>query len=352
MSVTSGEFSETRLLQQRHLADQLMLDGRIKEQFIPEKNTFDFVKSVQTAKLNEAFNVRSKKKTKIEIMWMNACSDFTIADNSCSMGGNEVSTNAKEYDLTKRIVKGFTVNDEDFRDNEFEADEAVAKAFLAIDKQIAEEFSQYLVGRLNLFSGVNQVTDGKGSIDIVDDTITNIAPANWTAEIMAYFKRVMTINKFRNASMLSGNNLYETLFIAMANAANANGKGDAILWNGININFDLFNIDVINTPAYFTYMVNQGALAMANKAFNPAMGKYMDHYAYTMPSRFLQGFTYDVFYKNTCSTSATVKDTVKHDYKVVLTADCFLNPFGCDAEEGEGGVVTGENSGVLRFKNA
>lgn len=350
MSVTGGVFTETRLLQQRHLADQLSLDGRIKLQYMPEKKTFDVIKALQTAKLNEAFNVRSKKKTVIEIMWMNACSNFTISDVSCTRGGNEVSTNTKEYELTKRIVKGFTVNEDDFRDNEFEKDEAVAKAFLAIDKQIAEEFSQYLVGRLNLYSGVNQVEDGKGTIDLVDDTITNIVPANWTADIMAYFSRVMILNKFNNAQMLSGSNLYETLFIAMANAANAEGKGDSILWGKIPFNFDLFNIDVVNTDEYFTYMINQGALAMVNKAFNPAMGKYMDHIQYTMPSRHLTGFTYDVYYDNKCNSSATNKDTVQHNYKVVLTADCFVNPFGCDAVE-DGDTITGENSGILRFRN-
>jgi hypothetical protein len=351
MSVIPGVFSETRLLQQRHLADQLSLDGRIKLQFMPEKKVYDYIKGLQTAKLNTAFNSRAKKDFTVEVMWMNTCADLTIADESCVRGGLEASTNAETYELTKRIVKGFTINDADFRDNEFEADEAVAKLMLQADKQITEEFTQYLVACLNLYSGVNQVATGKGTIDPVDDTITNIVPANWTADLMAYFSRVMILNRFPNAALISGNNLYETLFIAMANAANAEGKGDFILWGKNPIWFDLFNIDTVNDPDFFTYMVNEGSLAMVNKAFNPAMAKYMDHYAYTMPSRFLNGFTYDVYYDNKCNDDARFNDTVQHNYKVVLTADCFKNPFGCDAVEGEGGVVTGENTGILRFRN-
>jgi hypothetical protein len=63
--------------------------------------------------------------------------------------------------------------------------------------------------------------------------------------------------------------------------------------------------------------------------------------------------TMDVFYTNECKESGTHKDVLKHHWKLVLTADIFKNPFGCDAVEDENGVQTGgENSGILRFRNA
>ena len=345
MSIIPGEFNETRLLQVRDLADRMLLDGRIKQQFIPKMNMFNYIKSLENPNLNIKFNERPKKDYDVEIHWMNTCADFTIADESCILGGEQASTNAKEYKLEKRIVKGFTIRDDEFRDNEYDANEALAKLMLQVDKQITEEWCQYLTGRLNIFSGVNQVTDGKGTIDGVDDTITNIAPNDWTAELMAYYSRVMQINRFDNAALISGSNLYETIFVSQAMAANAEGKGDYILWNGMPIWFDLFNVDTVNQGDLYTYLVSQNALAQVNKAFNPDYKEYMDMIKWTQPSQFMQGMTYDVYYDNKCneSESARYPDMHHHNYKVILTADIFLNPYGCDEDE--------ENSGVLRFRN-
>lgn len=354
MSITPGEFDHTRLLQQRHYADQLLLDGRIKQQWIPKIAVFDYIKSLQTAQVNTAFNTRAKKDFDIEVMWMNTCADLLIENQSCVRGGEEASTNAKTYKLEKEIVAGFTVRDDEFRDNEYDADVAIAKLFLQADRQISEAFAIHLVEQLHLFAGVNQVTNGKGFINPVDDTITDIHPSDWTAEIMAYFNRVMHLNRFSNPAMITGSNLYETLFVSEAMALNSDGKGDWRLWGKMPIWFDLFNVDTPTEPDLFTFMVEQGSIAMANKAFNPTMAKYLDHYQYTMPSKFMSGMTYDVFYDNACndSESARYPDMVVHNWKIKFTADLFLNPYGCDAEEDEHGVQTGgDNSGVLRFRN-
>jgi hypothetical protein len=98
-------------------------------------------------------------------------------------------------------------------------------------------------------------------------------------------------------------------------------------------------------------MVESGSIAMANKTFNRPFVSFSDQ-RYTLPSRFLPGMNYDVFYTNECKTDGTHKDVLKHHWKIVLTADMYKNPFGCDAIE-DGGVQTGgENSGILRFRNA
>lgn len=365
MSVTPGVFTETTLRKARARADAMLLDDRIKQQFIPQYNVFNYIQSIQNAQLNAKFNERPGKQYEVELMWMNACDDFDDSDNSCLIDGTEVSTNAQTYTLDNRFAKSFKIADYQFRNNEFDAVEAMAKAMLRIDKLLAEEYSQYIVERLNIFAGENQVTDGKGSV-IAGAGLTDIHSADWTAELMAYFSRVMAINKFGNAAMITGSNLYETLFVAQAKKADATGMGDWILWNGIPIWFDLFNIDGVNasptatptaTPTGYvddtgllTYMVNRGAVAMASKAFNP-VSPYVNQTdtRWQMPSKFMPGFSYDVFYQNSClgesdmSTAETeMKDTLVHKWKIVLNADIFLNPYGCDEDE---------NSGVLRFRN-
>lgn len=334
---------ETILFNARHRADEMMLDDRIKKQFEPEMAVYRYLRSLQTATVNSAFNRRAKKDYTIQIEWMNACSNFDIADNSCEIGGDKLSTNIEEYTLDHRFVKGFSVDDEDFRDNEFNATEAIAKGLVKIDKELSEDFSRYLVGMLNTFAGVNQVPGVPPGI-VVNGDITEIQSALWTPNIMAYFARTMIMNRFTSAALIHGSNLFETLYTAAANAANANDKGDYILWNKMQHWFDLFNVDTVNGGDFFSYMVSSGAIAMANKAWNPDAPERTFHdIRYTMPSRFMEGMRYDVFYTNSCDEHATGNnsDILKHDWKVVLTADVFLNPEGCQED----------NTGILRFQN-
>ena len=352
MSRTPGEFDETRLLQVRDLADRMLLDSRIKQQFIPKMDVFNYMQSLQNPSLNVKFNERAKKDYDVEIHWMNACSDFELQEDvNCVRGGEELSTNAQTYSLTNHFTYGFSVREEEFRDNEHDFQEAIAKGMLRIDKQITEAYCQYLVGQLNTFSGVNQVTNGRGSIDPIDGTITNIDPADWTAEVMAYFSRVMQMNRFDNAALLTGSNLYETLIVAAANNANVDDKGDYILWGRIPIYNDLFNVDSVNDPDLMTYMVSPYATAQVSKAFNPDYMRYFDHAAYTEPSRFMPGLSYDVWYDNSCytpesqSTSVRYNDMVLHNWKIRLNAELFQNPFGCNDIGGD------DNTGVLRFRN-
>lgn len=356
MSQTPGVFSETELLIQRDRADRMMLDDRIKQQFIPQINMFNYVRNLQTATINTKFNARPGKQYDIEVMWMNACDTFDSEDTSCVFDGEEVSTNVEQYSLSKRIVKEFKVYDYKFRDNEFDETEAVAKALLRIDKLISEEFTRYLTGQLDTFAGRNQV--GNAPNRIVNGNLTLIPPEEWTPELMAYFARVSIMNRFTNPALVSGANLWELNFVTNANKVNADGGGDYVLINGFPLWFDLFNVDAVMNPDYVTFMVSQGAVAMASKNWNPDSPlRTFDDIRYTMPSRFMQGMKYDIFYTNKCHPESTIdgeepegyqKDTLAHFYKVVLTADLYLNPTGCDGDNPEGGT----NTGVLKFLNA
>lgn len=357
MSITGGEFTESLLLQTRDRADRMMLDDRIRQQFIPKIALYDYVQQLQTATLNTALNSRPGKEQEVEIMWMNACEDFSMDDTSCALGDTEVSTNTQTYKLDNRIVKGFKVMDYKFRDNEFSAEEAIAKAMLKIDKQIAEEFTQHLVQKLDAFSGINQMDSAPNRT--IDGNVTYIPPEEWTAEIMAYFARTAIMNRFTNPAMITGHNMWESLYVARNKQGDFDAGQDYVLWNGMPIWFDLFNMDSVLTD-YTTFMASQGAVAMASRNWNPDEPyRSMDDIRYTMPSRFLSGMKYDVFYSNSCYPDGNTigdgeaegyqKDTLAHKWKVVLNADLFLNPFGCDADEADD--LGGDNSGILKFVN-
>ena len=331
MSTTGGSFDETILLNQRVLADRISFDDRIMLQFKPNYDIILALKAAQTATVQTPLSRR--KDVAVEVIWENFCDihDEICADD-CVVGGHKTSTNAQEYDLTYCYEVNFSMDERDFIDNEFDMN--VAKAFLKADKELTEGFAAYCVAQVESFLGVNVLTSGKGT---VAGTNTSIPAAYWTPALVAYFNRVSIMNQLTNPIFLSGSNLYEQYFVSQAMALNADGKGDFKLWSGLQPYFDLFNIDTVLTPDLKSYLISMGSVAMANKYYNPTSPVTgFDMIKYTMPSRFLPGMTFDVFYNNECTTN---KSLWTHNYTVKLKADLFLNPTGC----------SGTNTGILGF---
>lgn len=266
-------------------------------------------------------------------MWENFC-DIVAANcaSDCTIGGAKSSTNVKTYDLTFCKEVGFSMSEDDFIDNEFDMN--VAKAFLKADKEITEAFAAYAVAQIEAFKGANALTTGKGT---VAGTETTIPAAYWTSSIVPYLSRVALMNKFTAPIFLSGSLLWEQYQLSQAMALNADGKGDFKLWGSLNPFWDMWNIDTVNSPDLKAYLISMGSIAMANKFENPAVPQILhDFTRYTMPSRFLPGMTYDVFYSNACEGTSK---RVKHNYTVRFKGDIFQNPEGCESG----------NTGILSF---
>jgi hypothetical protein len=137
-------------------------------------------------------------------------------------------------------------------------------------------------------------------------------------------------------AFLSGKNLFESYWLANANAGNSNGKGDAAKFGGADITFDLRNVDSVNTPDALTYMVQKGSIAMASRTYyGSEVTDYLTEKRYAIASNFVPGLSYDVHYSTECEN-----DFFKHKFKVKLDAGIFKNPAGCDLT----------NTGVLGFK--
>lgn len=335
MSTVGGSFTETELLQQRVKATEILFDDRIKQQFVPQFDVLKGIQAIQTATINS--NFQRKKEFDVEVIWENFCDiEAAACTDSCTLGGNKSSTNAETKTLSCFKEVGFSMSEHDFIDNEFEIN--IAKAFLRADKALVEAYAAYAVAQLEAFKGANMLTTGKGTIVGGD---THISPAYWNPSLFAYLSRVGIMNRFTNPVLISGANLYEASLIAMANQANANGKGDAYLFGTMPIYHDLFNIDSVNDPDLKTYMVSMGSMAMVSKSFNPNVPeKLMDFTRYTMRSNFMPSLVYDVWYNNACESGAS--RLVKHNWTIRLTADIYNNPAGCE----------NSNTGILSFQCA
>ena len=161
MSTVGGAFSETQLLEQRVKATEIMLDDRIKQQFTPQYNIVNALKAAQTATVLTP--LARRKDVDVEVIWENFC-DITASScaESCEIGGDKSSTNAQTYSLSFCKEVGFSMNEQDFIDNEFEIN--IAKALLKADKELTEAYAAYCVAQVEAFKGTNALTSGKGTV--------------------------------------------------------------------------------------------------------------------------------------------------------------------------------------------
>jgi hypothetical protein len=335
MSIVGGSFSETQLLEIRLLADRIMFNDRIKQQFIPQYEILNAIAANQTARITPL--EASNKNYEVKVEWMNACDIDHQAIANCDFCDTELSTNTEEYALDIEQEVCFMVDEYKFINNDFDFQLAIAKGALMADKVLTEYLAGQAVARVEAFKGVNEFDGGKG---VVSGTDTYILPAYWDATLGVYFNRVGILNRFTNPWFLSGSNLYEQAMVARYNSGNDNGKGAAAMYGSLRMYWDLFNIDTYNDPDLKTYMISDGAMAMASKAYYKGVGEgspavYFTEKRWSMPSRFMPGVTLDVYYTNECGTD----NFYKHKYRYILRAGIFNNPAGC----------TATNTGVLSF---
>lgn len=341
MSTIAGVFSETLLRDLRVKADELMFDDRIKQQFSPNIGILQAIQAAQTAQLTPKFmqikdSQGKAKKYDVEVMWENACEIVAEECGVCDNAGEKLSTNAQIYSLDFCKQVPFSVSEYDLVDNEFDWSTLIAKGLLKADVELVNALAAYAVSVLNANKGVNAM--GTGSKGVVSGADTYVEAAYWDAKLIAYFSRVAQLNKFTAPILASGANLYEDNFIIGKMTGDANGKGNAALMGTFPIYWDLWNIDTVNTPDLVTYMLSMGSVALANRTYNPSNLEVVNapdlQKRWTIPSKFVPGITYDVFYDAECDN-----DFVKHNFRLKLLADVFVNPAGC----------TATNTGILTF---
>lgn len=332
MSTTAGVFTETLLQNVRLMADAIMFDDRINLQFKPQAEILNILPRVQTARITPL--ERRDKDHVVEVEWLNTCGMEVTSCTSCATCDTETSTNVKEMYLTQCDQTCFQVDEHVFMNNDFGAAEAIAKGLLRADALLCESIAQYLVAVLNANDGVNE--QGSRSYGTVAGNTTQIAAANWNANIIPYLITVAQSNRFTNPVFASGMNLYEAWMTANMNSGNDNGKGAQAMFNSMPMYFDIVNIDAVNTPTYISYLISTGALAFASKAYHTPQVRQMTWgKTYSMPSRFLPGLNIDVMVKEEC----TEHNLNKMDFVLNTKYDILVNPTGCD----------GNNTGILSF---
>lgn len=334
MSITAGVFTETDLVNIQVKMEEIWSDAIQKQDYVANVDVVKAVQANQTAKIGNLLT--GPKDRSVDVGWINACEIDDSACSVCSIDGEELSTNIENYELETCREAEFKVEEGIFKTNMFDAEEVIAKGFLAAAKALDEFWAATLVAFLNTNKGVNIVTDGKGNVSGTD---TYVLPAFWDAGLMAYFARVAARNQFVSPSLLSGNNLYEQVWNANYERGQAGDESKALKFGSMPISFDLFNIDSVNSPDLVTYMMHKGSAAFVTKNYyGDTIEKSMDQWRWSIPSMNLPGVRYDVHYSDSCESQGTY-DFMTKQFKLKTLGDFFLNPTGC----------TSTKTGILSF---
>lgn len=320
MSTTAGYFTETDLLNIRSRIENFPnWDVNVKKQYQPFADSLKAVMANQTATFTDLKDP-SKKKT-VEVEFIQTCGLDDQACTDCTMGGSEVSTNTQTLAINICREVPFVIDENKFIGNDFDKEDAIAKAFMQADKQLVEYLNGQVIATIEANLGVNAFIGGKGT---VAGTATTINAANWDAKLLAYFERVRVLNKMQNPYILDGSNLFEQVYGAKL----MTDKTDDNFFGTLNYYSDLSGIDAANTPNLKTYLIDRGALAVTSKIFYPNLIEYKDANRYSIPSQAMPGISYDVYYKNSC-----YGEFYKHEFKVVLHALVAAAPTGCSATD-------------------
>lgn len=331
--MSAGSFSCAQLAEVQLKADNMWADAAYKKDFIADVEALSAIRTEQTVRFPD-LETPTKDNT-IRIAWIKDC-DETIENcgTECTVGGAEAEAACDTHALTLCKKVGFTVDEKTFRTSMFSKEEVIAVQMMRKMKLLDEYLAEIAVQRLESFKGVNTYTGGKGTVAGFE---TSINPAYWNASLFSYFALVMKKNKFSDAFLLNGDNLFEAGWNAEKNAQNADMKDQLLKMKSLRAYWDVFNVDSVLSPDKASFLIDRNAVAFASKAYwptNPIDFGANVGLKYQVESKNLPGVFYDVTYKVTCSG-----DDIKHNWSIQVKADIFRNPVGCNIN----------NTGVLKF---
>ncbi|MDQ3048841.1 MAG: hypothetical protein M3R27_14920 [Bacteroidota bacterium] len=318
------------------LAEAAFADSAKKADYVVEVEAAKAIIENTTAKID--YITDSQKKQTARIYWSKFCNGTvaTTEPDFCEITGPEADAACKDYIINQRVNTTFTIDEKNYETSNLNVPEVLGDNMLKSMKAMDEKIAQMIVAKLGTFVTGNLYQEGLGCSDETGDWLTTyINPTYWSPSLYAYFVKTAKLNRFTNAFLLDGSNLFDHIVAAQTNEGNSNGKGNAAYLNMMKTYSDLFNMETI-APGK-TYMIERGSVAFANKALwkgvtpQNAMSHGVDGVKYSVPSKNLPGVVYDVYVKKNCSSEFEKLD--------VLMETRFLTANGAEACNGATGVL-------------
>jgi hypothetical protein len=317
-------------------ADQLFRDGIYKNDSITDTITAQAVLAQQAGMVTMP-SITGTKNKEVRVEWLTKCTvETSECTSDCTITGEDAEPACEDYELECLQETTFKVPERLYRDRTIEKQEAVAYNMLVHMKAMDEYVSQYIITGLLANLGVNVFTGGNGN---VVGTTTFIASQFWDDGIWGYFDQVCRLNKFRDPSLINGNNLYQLIFNRPLEAGNAQGGAANVRkMQTLRVYQDPENIETYAPKDSF--LIHRGSVAFINKAWNPpnaanAIEPVPGEFLWSEPSRNLPGVNYDIFMIQSCENNDFYEA-----YKIQLSGLFAVNPFPCSET----------NTGILLFE--
>ncbi len=319
-------------------AAELFASDSVNMQFKSHTEAINLVRQKQTAGIGQFGLADNNKDTTVQIAWLNACA---VVDQACSddcvQNSIELTDDSKTYTLTLCREAPFSFTKKTLRSKIWSEEEVIA---VGLNKAIASldtYWTKMVYTKLQTFLGVNAYSSSKWAAAVAPNR-SEVTVANTNINLIPELIIAGAINKFSAPWYLSGSLLFSDYWVADRKNVPADGQGGQgikNIYDGLDINFDIFHADAVS-GAKWIYQINNGALAHVTKAYyegGPEESKV--DMRFSVPSNNIPGVIYDVIMKEVC-----VSNDIKLSFVVQTKGDILLNPTGC--------VPT--NTGVIGYK--
>ena len=318
-------------------------NSRVRADSQPQTGTLDAIIAEQTADIR-FFNLPDEPTS--YLTWMLDCGqEVEACTDDCDYTGPDISTFKQTASIDQCAENSFGIAYDAWRHNEFGMMDAVAMKLDRIMRDHLLHVEQYSVGVINANVGVNTSVAIPGTWTNAGGIIT--IPGNEAAStaIFGYIQRLGITNLFEDPYVLSGAALAQLQYLATTSGGNGEGKGDALRMNQMRTYFDLFNIDLVNTPNLDFYQIDRGILAFGSKGYypivndpeNPRGAQQMSYgkLRFSVRNRWVPQLIHDIMVEDRCGSGLEKQFwNVKTRYKTLAA------PEGCLAD----------NTGILRFR--
>lgn len=334
IGVTCAELLESKIKM-----EQIWRDAQANADYIAEVEALKVIKANQRGAEFPDLTDPNKDRT-VKIVWLTDCNPNSVVDcpDECTIAGNEIADNCKDYELTVCKSIEFSIPEKRFRTSMWSKEEVMAKSMMTNMRILDEYIVQAMIAKMDTFTGTNAFL---GSFS-TSGSDTVIPAVNWTPNLYGYFVESMIMNRMRDAYMLSGHNMFQQDWNIMKEAGNAQGgAANVAKANTFQKYFDLFNMDS-TLGAKKTFLVRPSSMAFVSKNYyGPAPEEIKGKAAiirYSVQSFNLPFITYDVLHDTECVQGLNNGD-IKYKWRLSFKGDLFQNPTNCD----------GTKTGLLSF---
>lgn len=331
----------SELLESKIKMDAIWRDAQANTDYIAEVEALKVIKANQRGASFPDLEDKNKDRS-VKVIWLTDCNPNQVVDcpDECTIGGNEIADNCKDYTLTMCKSIDFSVPEKRFRTSLWSKEEVIAKSMLSTMKEMDEYIVQAIIAKMDTFTGTNAAPNGF----TISGSDTDIPAVNWNPNLFGYFVESMIMNRMRDAYMLSGHNMFQldwNLQKEMANGIN-NGTSNMAKMDSFKRYYDLFNMDS-TLGVKKTFLVRPSAMAFVSKNYYDPTPETITGKAaitrYSVPSYNLPFITYDVIHDTECVEGLNGGD-IKYKWRLSFKGDLLLNPANCD----------GTKTGLLSFK--